>query len=350
MTPLRIGLVGLGLIGIRHAELLAQEPAMLLAGTADPSEDAAQRTAHLGATHYADYRQMLKEERLDGVVIATPNQTHCEIGVACIDRGLPILVEKPIADTVAAGQTLVTAGNAKNVPIMVGHHRRFNPMVEKAHEIIQAGTLGRLIAVSAVWSVRKPDPYFAAAPWRTVQGGGPILINLIHDIDCLRHFAGEVEQVQALCSSAARGFDVEDTAGVILRLANGVIATITLSDTAPSPWNWEACSVDNPNIEPSRQNCYRILGSDAALDFPNLTLWRHAGDDAGDWGQPLQAMPLRTATHEALPMQLKHFAAVIRGEQTPRVSGREGLATLAATLAVTQAAAETRAVAPPSVA
>lgn len=336
MAKPRIAVVGVGLIGIRHAELVAASADAELAAIADPSPAGPREAARLGTRHYAGYAEMLERERLDGVYVAAPNQLHLEVGLACVERGIPAVIEKPLADTLAAGAALVLAAEAKGVPLLVGHHRRYNPMVEATRELLARGDLGRIVAVNAMWSVRKPEPYFDAT-WRRSTGGGPILINLIHDVDCLRHFCGEIAQVQAYGSSAVRGFEVEDSAVVAIRFASGALGTVTLTDAAPSPWGWEAGSADNPGIAPSGQNCYRFLGTAAALDFPNLTLWRGAGTAPADWSQPVSPRTLPRAGHEALPRQLEHFLEVIAGAEAPRVSGRDGLATLAATLAVKEA-------------
>jgi predicted dehydrogenase len=335
MAKPRLAVVGIGLIGIRHAELAAASDDAELAAIADPSAAGPREAERLGTRHYADYREMLDTQRLDGVYVAAPNQLHLEIGLACIERGLPAVIEKPLCDTLEAGATLVLASEAKGVPLLVGHHRRYNPRVEATRALQQRGELGRLVAVNAVWAVRKPDDYFVA--WRRTAGGGPILINMIHDVDCLRHFCGEIAEVQAYGSSAVRGFEVEDTAAVAIRFAGGALGTITLTDAAPSPWGWEAGSGDNPGIAASDENCYRFLGTDAALDFPNLTVWRGAGPKPASWAEKVFPTRLDWAGHEALPRQLEHFLEVIAGTAAPRIDGRDGLATLAATLAIKDA-------------
>lgn len=345
MARSRLAVVGVGLIGIRHAELIAECDDADLVAVADPSPAGAREAERLGTLHYADYTEMLDREDPDGVYVAAPNQLHLPVGMACVERGIPAVIEKPLCDTLEAGAELVLAAEAKRVPLLVGHHRRYNPMVEATREILGRGDLGRLVAVNAMWSVNKPAPYFDAH-WRRTAGGGPILINMIHDVDCLRHFCGEIAEVQAYGSSAVRGFEVEDTAVVAIRFASGTLATITLTDAAPSPWGWEAGSADNPNIAGSGQNCYRFLGTEAALDFPNLTLWKGAGPEPASWADPLIPRTLPRAGHEALPQQLRHFLAVIAGKEEPRVSGRDGLATLAATLAIKQAIATGRAAVP----
>lgn len=342
---IRLGLVGAGMIGRRHAQLIAADAGLELAGVADPSDAGRAVARQHGADHYDDHQALIDRAPLDGVVIAAPNQLHARIGLACIERGLPLLVEKPIADSFEAGAALVAAAERRGLPLMVGHHRRFHAMVEATHALLAERRIGELVAVSALWGVRKPDDYFEAA-WRRSEGGGPVLLNLIHDIDCLRHFAGEIEEVQAITSNARRRFEVEDTAVALLRFANGALGTITLTDCAPSPWGWEAGSNDNPGIAGSNQNCYHFFGTAGSLEFPNLVLWRHDGAASGDWSLPLQPTPLPEPSNDPLAAELRHFARVIRGEEPARVSGREGLATLSATLAIKESARVGRPVRP----
>lgn len=346
MPPVRIAIVGGGLIGERHARFAAAEPGCELVAIADPAPAIEKLAAGCGARWYRDHVEMLDAERPQGVIVATPNRLHVPVGRACIERGIAALVEKPLADTLEAARELVETAERAGVALMTGHHRRFNPLVEAAHAILRSGELGDLLAVNALWSARKPDDYFETA-WRREPGGGPILINLIHDIDCLRHLCGEIEEVRALTGASARDHAVEDTAAILLRFAGGALGTVTLSDAAPSPWSWEAGSGDNPGIATSGQNCYHFLGTRAALGFPVLAVWRHAGGAPGHWGLPLQCDLRPVEPREALAGQIAHFCAVIEGRAEPRVSGREGLATLAATLAVHEAARTGAAVRPP---
>jgi predicted dehydrogenase len=345
MTPVRIAIIGAGLIGVRHARIAAAEAECVLAGIADPDPAAESLASELNCRWFRDYRTLLDEVPADGVIVATPNSLHVPVSLDCVARGLHLLVEKPLADTIASARELVEAAEHADIHLLVGHHRRFNPAVEIAREIIQSGELGHLVAVSAIWASRKPDNYFNAG-WRREPGGGPVLINLIHDIDCLRHLCGEISELQAITSSGRRGFAVEDTAALLIRFVSGTLGTITLSDVTPSPWSWEAASGDNPGIAVSGENCYRFLGSEAALDFPNLLIWRHHSQTPGDWSQPFIRQPHSVPDRAALPEQLQHFIRVIRGLESPRVSGRDGLATLAATLAVHEAALTRQPVAP----
>jgi predicted dehydrogenase len=343
IRPLRIGVIGVGSIGRVHARLLADDPDCLLVALADPTPAGGELAAELGVTWYRDHETLLAKESLDGVVVAVPTALHASVGLACVSAGVHMLMEKPITDELLAGRDLVSAAEVAGVRIVVGHHRRFDPAVKRAREIIAGGELGRLVLVSAIWAARKPDDYWQAG-WRSAPGGGPILINLIHDLDCLRHICGEIVEVSAASSRAIRGFEVEDTAAIVLQFANGALGTVAISDATVSPWSWEGGTNDNPVVAWSGQNSYRFMGTSGSLEFPNLVTWRNDGEHS--WGSPFVATPVGLGPRTARADLIRHFAAVIRGDEPSRIDGRDGLATLAATLAVRDAASSGRPVVP----
>jgi predicted dehydrogenase len=278
---------------------------------------------------------MLDSAKPEGAIIASPNALHAPMGIACAERGVHVLVEKPIADTLDAARSLATAAERAGIALLVGHHRRYNPVIAKAREIIRGGSLGRLTTVVALWLIRKPDNYFDIA-WRREPGGGPVLINLIHDVDDLRFICGEISSVQALTSSAVRGFPVEDTAVMAMRFASGALGTVTLSDTVPAPWSWELTSGESPVYPQRPENCYLFSGTDGSLTVPKLELWSYRGEQS--WNAPLVRETVEVVAEDPLTRQLRHFCEVIRGEATPRITGADAARTLATTLAVHEAA------------
>lgn len=341
MRPVRIALMGAGLIGREHAALIAEHPASVLAALADPAPEAGALAEKLAVPRFTSYERMLDEARPDGAVVALPNTLHLEAGLACIARGIPVLVEKPIADSVAAALRLVEAGEEAGVPVLVGHHRRHGSDMRAARRAITDGELGRLVAVTGMSVVRKHDSYFDA-DWRRLPGGGPLLINAIHDVDCFRFLCGEIESVQALGSSAVRGHEVEDTVAVAMRFAGGALGTLVLSDATPSPYFWEIAAEESLTFPHEAEDCYHVLGEKAALALPSLDLWEHAG--GGDWRDPLVRRRLDADRMSCYAAQLENLVAVIRGEAEPVVSGREGTMTLAATLAIARSISEGRTV------
>jgi predicted dehydrogenase len=345
MSGLSIAVCGAGVIGQAHIRLIQALPAAegQLAGIIDPAPQAKAQAASLGVRHSEDLVQALDEWRPDAVIIASPNALHVPMAKACIARNIPVLVEKPLADDVAAAFALARLAEEKKVPLLVGHFRRHNPVMRAARDLLEQGGLGRLVSVNADVTVCKPEAYFNIG-WRTQAGGGPVLINLVHDIDALRYLCGEIESVQAVTSNAARGFAVEDTAAVLLRFASGAVATLTLSDSTPSPWCWDQLSGENKDFSQHQGQCYRLCGTEAALELPGLVRWHYAGGRG--WANPLTAEALDYQPGDPLELQLKHFIRVARGEEAPLVSGADGAATLAATMAVLEAARTGRAVMP----
>jgi predicted dehydrogenase len=337
---LRIAVAGLGLIGRRHAELIRASSDCVLHAVADPSPAAGALAAELGVPLSHSLDELLAM-RPDGVVLATPNALHAAQALACIAHRVPVLVEKPVADTLADAQRLVQAVEASSVAVLVGHHRRHSAILEAARAVVASGRLGRLVAISGSATFRKPDAYFDEGPWRKQAGGGPILINMVHEVDNLRTMlcesAGEIVEVQAMASSATRGFEVEDTVSIGLRFAGGALGSFLLSDCAASPRSWEQTSGEDKRYERhADEDCYVIAGTRGSLGVPTMRLREYRGE--ASWWAPLHGERLQPAERDPLAAQLDHFAAVVRGEAQPRVTVRDATRTLAVTLAIAQAA------------
>jgi predicted dehydrogenase len=335
MAALKLAVIGAGGIGKRHAAHIAAEPMAGLSGIADPSPAARMLAETLGARWFASFADLLAADRPDGVVIATPNRLHVDNGLEAVAAGLPALVEKPIADDAAGAARLVEAAEAAGVPLLVGHHRRFNPLIGAAKDIIDAGRLGRVVAVHGHFWRMKPEAYFNLA-WRREEGGGPVLINLSHDIDLFRHLCGEVASVMAQVSNAERRHAVEDTAAILLRFASGALGTLSGSDCVVAPWSWELTSGENPAYIQPDQSCCQIAGTHGSLTIPQLELWANPGERS--WTEPLVRQRLPYVPGDPLRLQIRHFCDVICAKATPIVSGREGLATLRVIEAVKESA------------
>ncbi|MFN4173352.1 MAG: Gfo/Idh/MocA family protein, partial [Pseudorhodobacter sp.] len=135
MDDLRIGVAGAGLIGLRHIAAIDAVPGVRLGAVIDPLPKARELAEARGVDWFATPED-LRPGMLDGVILATPNALHVPGGLACIGLGLPVLVEKPVATTVAEARALIEAGEAAGVPVLTGHHRRHNPLIVKAKTLI----------------------------------------------------------------------------------------------------------------------------------------------------------------------------------------------------------------------
>lgn len=338
-TPKRIALVGAGLVGVRHIDAIKQADSVELAAIVDTSDQAKQIATDNNVNWHTSLDELFKNQSPDGALLSTPTHLHVEQGLQCIEAGCPVLVEKPIATSAADALQLVKLGAERGVPILVGHHRRHNPLIQKAHALVEAGELGDVRSAHGTCWLYKPDDYFEVAPWRTKKGAGPISVNLVHDVDLMRYLLGDVVRVQAAASKSARGFENEDVAAAVLTFASGVVGTITVSDSVVSPWSWELTASENPKYPATDQSCLMIGGSKGSLSIPDLSLWTHSGKRS--WWSPISATSFPQEFSDPLVKQMEHFGEVIAGNADPLVSGVEGMKSLQVVEAI-QMSAETQ--------
>jgi predicted dehydrogenase len=264
---------------------------------------------------------------------------HVPQALQCIDAKLPILLEKPIATTVAEGAQLVKRVKETGARVLIGHHRAHSPIMAKACEVIASGQLGQLVAVMGSATFLKPDHYFADAPWRREPGAGPILLNMIHEVHNLRMMCGDIVAVQAFASHATRGFAVEDTVSINLRFASGVLGTFLLSDTAACARSWEQTSRENKAYASyDDEDCYVITGTNGSLSVPTMRLKTYPRPEDRSWGKEFEVGVAGMVRDDPLKHQMEHFGCVVRGEVEPLVSAQDGLLNLRITEAIAQAA------------
>jgi predicted dehydrogenase len=344
--PVRLVVAGAGLIGRAHIRRILGEPEAELVGIADPSPKATAQAEELGIAWSDDLDALLRQTKPDGVVIASPNPIHFSMGMIAIRHGVAALLEKPVCETLEEARALSDAAEKAGVAILVGHHRRHSPLIQRAKDIVASGRLGKIAAIHGFSWLLKPTDYFeGAGAWRAKPGGGVILINLIHAVDDLRNLCGDVESVQAMTSNGVRGFAVEDTAGALLRFRNGAIGTLTLSDATASPLSWEMTSGENKSYPRSEEACYMIAGTAGSLTVPRLEVW-DLGEN-GHWWRPLHAQRSNAPEQDPFTLrplsdpltnQMAHFCQVARKEAKPLLDARGGARTLELALAVKHAA------------
>ena len=340
MSKTRIAVAGAGLIGRSHINVVQASATVELTAVVDPSPQADAIANAAGVPLYRTLEDLLQQKPPDGIVQATPNQLHVPQALQCIEAGVACLLEKPIAPTVAEAEALVTAADMRGARLLIGHHRAHSPIMAKACAVVQSGQLGRVVGVMGSATFFKPDHYFDDGPWRREVGGGPILINMIHEVHNLRMLCGEVTAVQAIKSHALRGFAVEDTVAISLQFASGALGSFLLSDVAASARSWEHTSQENkayPTYED--EDCYVISGTDGTLSVPTMRLKTYPRAEDRSWWKPFEVGVVGMVREDPLKRQMEHFGAVVRGEVAPLVSARDGLQNLRVTEAITLAAA-----------
>ncbi|GAA6052323.1 Oxidoreductase [Rhodotorula toruloides] len=323
-----------GLIGQRHTQHALDEPNVNLTCIVDPTPAGPPYAEKLGVKLYRSTEEMLAaraagEVKVDAAILATPNATHVPLGIKLVQAGIHTLVEKPFSTDVNSGKALLEAEAASWAKILVGHHRRFNPYIANTKKLLDDNKLGRILAVQGTWACLKPMSYFAApTEWRKEKGtGGVLMINLSHEIDCLRYLFGDITRVYCEVGASTRGYPVDETGAVTLRFASGVVGTFLFSDASASPYFFEAATGENPLMPQAA--IYTILGTQSSLAFPSLEVW-HYPSPSGSWTDPLlRSDPLPLDPTPPFTHQLRHFVDVVEGRAEPRCSGRDALQTIA---------------------
>ena len=329
----QLAVAGAGIIGHRHIELIQASARTRLCAVVDPSPASVAFAASLGVPHFASLDALFAQPAAaqpDGVILATPNPLHVPGALCCAQHGVPALIEKPVADSLEAGRQLADALAKNPVPMLVGHHRRHSSTLRLARQTLQSGELGRVVTIMGSAQFYKPASYFEQGAWRKAAGGGPILINLIHEMDNLRYLCGEIESVHAIASNAVRQFAVEDTVVMTLKFSSGALGTFMLSDTVASPRSWEQTSGENTAYPryPS-EDCYFIAGTQGSLAVPTLRTWRYAPDgQPPGWETPFFEKTLALETVDPLQAQLEHFCDVIARKAAPIITVADALQSL----------------------
>lgn len=347
--PVKIAVVGAGWIGPRHAQAVRKAPDATLTCIVDPSPAAIQVAIQLGATYYPTVKAMLASpgKRPDAAIVCTPNHTHAAISADLLAAGVHVLCEKPLSTDVASGQALVDRAAGLRLRLLTGHHRRFNPYVVAARRILAsaAHSVGQVTAVSGLWAAHKPDGYFGPpAEWRRgAEAGGPVLINLIHDIDVLHCLLGSrVRRVAAFEGPRRRGHEAEETGAILLHFESGVVATFVLSDAVVSPHAFEAGTGENPSIARTGRDFYRIFGTEGTLSVPDLRRSFYKPGDLKSWSSEMTEVTEKLEdwisederTKAPFELQVEHLVKVVRGEEEPICTGEDGLAAVRVALAV----------------
>lgn len=340
MNLIKIVVVGPGLIGKEHIRLISNNPDCELGAIVAPNHQDNREiavTQNVPLFHSLD--ECIASQAVDGVIVSSPNEFHAEQAGVCIRAGIPVLIEKPITVSVAEGEALIALANHHRAKVMVGHHRAHSPLLALARSTIKSGRLGRIVTVMGSAQFCKPTRYFEEGPWRRVPGGGPILINLIHEIGNLRSLCGEISAVHAITSSAVRGFPVEDTVVMNLAFASGALGTFVLSDTAATAKSWEQTSRENPSYPTyANEDCYVIAGTQGSLAIPTMRLKYYDPDTEPSWWTPFREQVLDVCREDPLARQLVNFVRVITGQGEPLVTATDGLRNLMVTEAVRRSA------------
>ena len=296
-TPLRVGVVGLGVMGKNHARVLSELPGVTLVGVADPDQAQVEFvTSRLGCAGFASLEALL-DAGIDALTVAAPTQLHTAISLAAIARGVHVLVEKPIAHTVEEGRRIIDAAEKAGVTLIVGHVERFNPAVQSIRQAIAGDDILSI-------QITRVGPF----PPRMSDIG--VVIDLaVHDIDLIRWFTGsEIAEIQPQTNSihAAR----EDIALLQFRTESGVLAHINT--------NW---------LTPFKARTVHVATRNKYISGDLITRQvTECFDYKPDGSYSMRHLSVAYA--EPLRAELVAFVDSVRNRTAPVTGGADGLASL----------------------
>ena len=326
---LRIGLAGLGSMGRNHLRVLAARPDIRLVAVADPVEPALTNASNqTGAQGFAEPLAMIAEADLDAVVIAAPTTAHVPLALAAIERGIAVLVEKPLAATIDEAMRIVSAGRTSAVPIQVGHVERFNPAVLELGRLIDAGWLSAIYSIAS----RRAGPFPAR-----IRDVGVTVDLATHDVDILSWIAGE-RPVRVYAETAQRIHATnEDLLFGLLHFPSGATGMLDV--------NW---------LTPAKRRQLLVVGEEGMFELDYLTQ-RLTFTRATDTTNPRliggyaptfegETVELPVASAEPLASELDAFLGVVRRGGRPVVDAEDGLWAVAVATSLLQAALDGRAI------
>jgi predicted dehydrogenase len=304
---LKIGLIGVGNMGQHHARVLSLLKNVQLVGIADVNiEPGLEAASKYKARFFEDYRDLLPH--VDAVCIAVPTRLHYEIGIACLQAGIHVLIEKPIAATIEEAEALVNAAAESQSILQVGHIERFNPVFQELSQVLKTE---KVLALEA----HRMSPYSNRANDVSV-----VLDLMIHDIDLLLDITRS--PVVGLTASGSRSADSEylDYVTATLGFANGIVATLTAS------------KVTHRKTRKIAAHCRHSL-TEANFLNNEILIHRHNADRLNEYHQGLYRQDgliekVFTSNIEPLYAELEHFVNCVRCGSQPSVGGEQALKAL----------------------
>lgn len=306
--PIRVGVIGVGNMGQHHTRVLSMLKDVELVGIADVNVERGIDTASkYRVRFFEDYRDLLRH--VDAVCVAVPTRLHHQVGMTCLQAGIHVLIEKPIAASIAEAESLVNAAAASQCILQVGHIERFNPAFQELNKILKAE---ELLALEA----HRMSPYADRANDVSV-----VLDLMIHDIDLMLELAAS--PVVKLTASGSRASDSGflDYVTATLGFANGIVATLTSS------------KVTHRKIRRIAAHCKNSLTEADFLNNEILIHRRTTSNCMTDHGQVLYRQDgliekVYTSNIEPLNAELEHFVGCVRGGNQPSVGGEQALKAL----------------------
>ncbi len=325
-----IVLVGCGLIGKKHLNILRNKKDIVLHGVVVGENDFNNPCDYLKDLNiFKSIYDIHNLNDIHGAIIASPTNYHFEQSLFFLNKKIPILIEKPITSYSEEGLVLIRKEAELGVKILVGHHRHHNNIVKSLLKFIESHNFGKLKAFSGACAFYKPLQYFLSKEWRTMPGhGGVGKINLIHEIGLIRSICGEISHVFSYISDSSRKLGVEETIVCSLRLQNGILGNLLISDSLSSAQSWEINSRENDDFPFAEGDYLTLFFENGTVSVPSLTYHINNSNLENSWLNKLSKGQIIFKKNDPLEEQIQHFVSVIKGKEIPLVTATDGVMNL----------------------
>lgn len=318
---IKILVVGPGLIGRRHCEEIIKSSRCELVGVVRKQVRDFQLEKKK-IKFFLNLQLAINQTKPDAIIIASPNNLHAEHAKICLKNKIPILIEKPLSMNLKNAYEIFKISSENKIPVLVGHHRTHSEGIQKLKNFLDSGTIGEVQTFMGMATFYKPKSYFEAGLWRSKKGGGPIKINLIHEIGIIRYLISEIESIKFVTSNSYRMTEVEDKASFSIKFTNGAIGSIVISDASASPYSWENTSGENKIYPMYQEGCYFITGTRGSISYPNGNFYKAHREP--NWEEKMKFQKIDFSSNDPIATQLDHFIDVVEKSVSPKVSALDG--------------------------
>ncbi|MEA1993789.1 MAG: Gfo/Idh/MocA family oxidoreductase [Euryarchaeota archaeon] len=288
---MRVGVIGVGSMGKHHARVYSELSGVELTGIADTNKEIADHLAEKYDTKaFVNYKELLNQD-IDAVSIAVPTTLHKKVTLDCMEHGVDVLIEKPIADTLENAHDIKRKAEKEDIKVMIGHILRFHPVIEKTKEMVESGSFGEVVSITA----KRVGPYNPR-----IRDVGIITDLGVHDIDIISYlYNDEIESVYACAGSVLHSF--EDHANILLKFKNGHAGSIET--------NW---------LTPHKIRLMTLVGNEgiASVDYISSSITVYNETEERD---------IDVEKKEPLKNELEHFVDCVKNNRNPLVAAKEGI-------------------------
>ncbi|MHB1296395.1 MAG: Gfo/Idh/MocA family protein [Anaerolineae bacterium] len=335
MASIGTAIIGCGKVGHTHAQALRDLDESRLVAICDSDGDRVRAFADLyKAKPYTDLAEMLRNPEIQMVSVCVPQHLHVPLGVRCLEAGKNVLMEKPMAVDLKGCDALIAAAKSSGAKLGMVSQRRFYEPVQRVHQAIEAGKIGRPILGTVSVMGWRDEPYYKMDPWRgkwASEGGGVMLTQASHQLDLFQWLMGPIDELFGYWGNLNHPYiEVEDTAVAVMRFKSGALGNLLVSNSQ-KPGLWGKIHVHGENgasvgVQTDGSSPF-VSGVTAAVEPPINDIWTVPGEE-----HLLEQFKAEDTAHCATidvmayyhKLQIRDFLQAVRDDREPAVTGYDG--------------------------